>query len=183
MQRSRALMGLGSTLTALALAATAPAGPESPYELAARAVLETVKAFRTAYVINVVEHLREGDVRAKEEWGKDPHGIPLPAQFIKLATAEITSFDVSLISLKPIYKANLPRTQAEADALSRLMAEKDREVLTFMDGTQFKAMALDRAIVQSCVTCHNTHPLSPWREFKLGDALGAIVVRMNTRDR
>jgi hypothetical protein len=175
-------VGLGAALLGLAVTAS-PGLAEDPYELAARAVLETIKAFRTAYVLNVVEHVGESGVRSKEDWLTDPHGIPLPAQFIKLAFAEIESFDVSLISLKPVYKSNLPRTQAEADALTQLTSEKDKKVITFLDGQQFKAMSLDRAIVQSCVDCHNAHPMSPWREYKRGDVMGGLIVRMNKRDK
>lgn len=167
----------------LALVAVAalwqPARAEDNYDLVARYVLETVRAFRSAYVMNVVEHVREGGIVPKEDWIKDAHAIPLPAQFVKAAAADLDSFEVGLIGLTPVYKSNLPRTQAEMDALQRMTSERNRGVVTFADGKQFKAMAPDIAVVQSCVDCHNNHPDSPWRNFRKGDIMGAVIVRLN----
>ena len=42
--------------------------------------------------------------------------------------------EVGLISLSPIYMSNLPNTQAEVDALEKMMADPKHEVLTFADG-------------------------------------------------
>ncbi len=156
----------------------APADDE-PLDLVSRYVLETVRAFRTAYVLNVVEHVREGGVLPKENWLKDAHAIPLPAQFVKAAGSDIESFEIGLIGLTPVYKINLPKTKLESDMLMKLTSDRSKSVLTFVDGNQFKAMAADIALAQSCVDCHNTHPDSPWRNFKKGDIMGAVIVRFN----
>ena len=42
----------------------------------------------------------------------------------------------------------------------------------------FTAIYADRATLPSCVSCHNQHPLSPRKDFKQGDVMGAIVVRV-----
>ncbi|MDE3049644.1 MAG: DUF3365 domain-containing protein, partial [Nitrospirota bacterium] len=34
----------------------------------------------------------------------------------------------------------------------------------------------DRAVAQTCVTCHNEHPNSPRRDFKVGDVMGGIII-------
>ena len=62
---------------------------EPSFELTARYILEVVKAFRTAYVLKVVEHAREGGIKPNEEWQKDSHFIPLPAQFVKAAADQV----------------------------------------------------------------------------------------------
>ena len=98
---------------------------------------------------------------------------------MKAAGAELKDFELGLIGLTPIYKSNLPKTQAETDALKKMMANPDQKVLTFADGNQFKGLAADFAIVQSCADCHNAHPDSPKKDFKQGDLMGAIVVRFN----
>jgi hypothetical protein len=54
-------------------------------------------------------------------------------------------------------------------------------VVTFADGNQFKALAADYAIVQACTDCHNQHPGSPKKDFRQGDLMGAIVVRLNAK--
>ena len=152
---------------------------EESLEMAARYVLQTVQAFRAAYVLHVVEHVREGGVTPKEDWTKNAHAIPLPAQFVKAAGADISDFEIGIIGLTPIYKTNLPKTQAETEALMKLTTDRSTRIITFTDGKQFKGVASDLAVVQSCVDCHNNHPDSSWRNFKKGDVMGAIIVRMN----
>ncbi len=180
--RQRVKVGAVTVLMGIAvLGLSVPAGQaeDAALDLAARYILETVKAFRTAYVINVIERVRDSGIHPKEEWIKDVHAIPLPAQFVKAAGPDITSFEIGLIGLTPVYKSNLPKTQAETDALMKLATDRQQSVITFVDGKQFKGVAADLAILQSCVDCHNNHPTSPWRNFKKGDLMGAIVVRLN----
>lgn len=148
-------------------------------EATARYILATVKAFRTVYVKSIIEQAKKSGVKPNENWTKDDHAIMLPAQFVKAAGAEIKDFELGLIGLTPIYKSNLPKTAAEADALKKMIANPDQKVLTFADGNQFKGLAADFAIVQSCADCHNQHPDSPKKDFKQGDLMGAIVVRFN----
>jgi len=151
---------------------------EPSYELTARYILEVVKAFRTAYVLKVVEHAREGGVQPNEEWQKDAHFIPLPAQFVKAAADQLNDFEIGLIGLTPVNSANSPKTQAETDALLQLMKNRERSVTTFVDGDQFKAISADLALVQSCVECHNHHPKATRRNFQRWDVMGGLVVRL-----
>lgn len=174
--------GVKATAAALLLGAVALApaarAADVPYDVAVQYLLETVRAFRTAYVLSVVEHLREGGIAAREDWVKDAHAVPLPAQFVKEAGAKIESYEVSLIGLTPINRANLPKTQAEADMLMTMASDRSKRLLTFSEGDVYKGMIADLAIVQTCVDCHNGHPQSQWRQYRRGDVMGAIVVRV-----
>jgi hypothetical protein len=145
----------------------------------ARYILAIAKAFRTVYAKQVVAQAARSNVNPDEDWTKDDHAIMLPAQFLKAAGRELEDFELSLIGLTPIYKENLPKTKAEEDALKKLMTNPATGMVTFEDGNQFKGLAVDLAIANSCVACHNAHPTSPKRDFKKGDAMGAIVVRFN----
>jgi hypothetical protein len=145
----------------------------------ARYILATAKAFRTVYAKQIVAQAGRSDVKPDENWMRDDHAIMLPAQFLKAAGRELDDFELSLIGLTPIYKENLPKTKAEEDALKKLIANPATGVLTFEDGNQFKGLAVDIAIADSCVACHNAHPTSPKKDFKKGDIMGAIVVRFN----
>jgi len=145
----------------------------------ARYILAIAKAFRTVYAKQVVAQAARSNVNPDEDWTKDDHAIMLPAQFLKAAGRELEDFELSLIGLTPIYKENVPKTKAEEDALKKLMANPSTGMLTFEDGNQFKGLAVDLAIANTCVACHNTHPTSPKRDFKKGDVMGAIVVRFN----
>jgi hypothetical protein len=40
----------------------------------------------------------------------------------------------------------------------------------------FRAVYPDFAVAESCVSCHNSHPTSPKRDFKLNDVMGGIVL-------
>ena len=145
----------------------------------ARYILATAKAFRTVYAKQIVAQAARSNVKADENWTMNDHGIMLPAQFLKAAGRELDDFELSLIGLTPIYKENLPKTKAEEEALNKLIANPSIGILTFEDGNQFKGLAADLAIADSCVACHNSHPTSAKKDFKKGDVMGAIVVRFN----
>jgi hypothetical protein len=166
-------------IAGLVLAVPLAMAAEMTAEATAKYILATAKAFRTVYVKNVIEQAKKAGVKPSENWTKDDHAIMLPAQFVKAAGAELKDFELGLIGLTPIYKSNLPKTPAETEALKKLMANPQEQILTFTDGNQFKGLAADYAIVQSCADCHNTHPDSPKRDFKQGDLMGAIVVRFS----
>lgn len=177
MNKRSARMAIGAGVVGLVLWGSV--AQAETYELVARYVLETVRAFRSAYVLHVVEHTKEVGITPKEDWVKNAHAIPLPAQFVKTAGSDLETFEIGIIGLTPIYKSNLPKTDAETEALKSLMADPSKKIITFSDGKQFKAMAADFAVSQSCADCHNGHPESRWRNFKKGDVMGAIVVRLS----
>lgn len=47
---------------------------------------------------------------------------------------------------------------------------------TMKGRTVFRYLTADRATAQSCLDCHNNHPLSPKRDFKLNDVMGALEI-------
>lgn len=180
----RQVRGRASVLTlilASSMAVPLVVADDTPQEMAIKYILATVKAFRTVYSKAIEEQVRKAGVKPSEHWQEDTHAIMLNAQFVKAAGSEIKDFELGLIALAPINKANLPRTQAEADALKKMVVNPDLKVLTFADGAQFKGLAADHAIVQACADCHNNHPSSPKKDFRQGDLMGAIVVRLNTK--
>lgn len=148
-------------------------------DAAAKYILATATAFRTVYAKQIVAQAAKSNVKPDENWTKDDHAIMLPAQFLKAAGSELKDFELGLIGLTPIYKENLPKTKAETDALQKLAANPATGILTFEDGNQFKGVAADLAIADSCVACHNAHPTSAKKDFKKGDLMGAIIVRFN----
>ena len=40
----------------------------------------------------------------------------------------------------------------------------------------FQAIYADRAVSPACITCHNSHPLSPKQNFKLNEVMGGIAI-------
>src|SRR6476646_10859633 len=39
----------------------------------------------------------------------------------------------------------------------------------------FRAVYADKAVSKACVSCHNSHPSSPRKDFKLNDVMGGII--------
>ena len=178
-QHSRVKMSVFSLVLMLCLAAPLVFAGSISQDSAAKYILATAKAFRTVYVKQVIAEAKKAGVKPNENWTKEGHSIMLPAQFVKAAGAQLKEFELGLIGLTPIYKSNLPKTKAEANALKQMLKDPSKKVLTFADGSQFKGISADFAIVQGCADCHNAHPMSPKRDFKKGDLMGAIVVRFN----
>ncbi len=178
-QRSNVTTRVLASILAVGIAVPVAFAAEFSRDDAARYILATAKAFRTVYAKQIVAQAAKSNVKPDENWTKDDHAIMLPAQFLKAAGSELKDFELSLVGLTPIYKENLPKTKAETEALQKLMANPATGILTFEDGNQFKGMAADMAIADSCVACHNAHPTSAKKDFKKGDMMGAIVVRFN----
>ena len=175
---------VGIKVGAAVMAAVLVAGPlvwaaESSQELTARYILETVKAVRTVYSKQIIEQVKKSGVKPSEKWQGDDHAVMLPAQLVKAIGAEIKGFELGLVGLQPIYKTNTPKTPAEADALKKLAANPGQTILTFADGNQIKGLSADFAVTKGCADCHNAHPGSPKKDWKQGDLMGAIVVRIN----
>jgi hypothetical protein len=151
---------------------------EMTKELAVKYLLMTVHAFRTVFDESVLLHLQAAGIEPKENWQDDQHASMLPFQFIKLAGASIKEFDIGIISLTPLYSSNFPKTEAEAGALKSLIGNPNKSIMTFADGDQFKGLMADFATNQSCADCHNHHPNSVRKDFRKGDLMGAIVIRL-----
>ena len=142
-----------------------------------------IKADRQVYTTHIVKRMQEqGIVLAKEDW-KDKNAIPLPAQFLhyssKIVAESGSDIRFRLISLWPIYRKNGPATPFEREGLEKPIKNPDvpqRGEVSSGKMKFFQSIYTDKASSQACVTCHNTHPLSPKRDFKLGDPMGAIVV-------
>ncbi len=146
-------------------------------DLAVKYILATAKAARTVYVKGVIQKAKKSGVMPKENWVRADHAIMLPAQFVKAIGAEIRDFELTMVGTYPLYKSNAPKTDKENEMLKKLSGGKAKMV-TFVDGNLFKGMSADFAIVQGCADCHNTHPKAVKKDFKKGDFMGAIIVRM-----
>ena len=140
-------------------------------------ILATVKAARTIYVKSVLRKVKKAGLKASEDWVKQDHAVMLPAQFVKALGYEINGYELALVGTDPLYKSNLPKTPKEKEMLAKLASGKEKMV-TFKDGTQYKGMSADFAIAQGCADCHNKHKNTKKRDWKKGDFMGAIIIRM-----
>ncbi len=161
---------------------SAPAVGISPEKVAdyVHAILE---ADRTIYTTHIVNRMQEkGIVAATEHWEQD-NALPLPAQFLQHSGRVVAEsgrgIRYRLIGFSPIYQRNAPATEFERKALDVLRRQPDRPVTGVVSSGKkqyFQAIYADRAVSSACVTCHNSHPLSPKQDFKLNDVMGGIAV-------
>ncbi|HSD95637.1 MAG TPA: DUF3365 domain-containing protein [Sulfuricaulis sp.] len=172
------LAGLGSG----ALATAAGITPQSMTD-ALHLVLDTDRTVYTKLIVNRLQN-EEKVIKASEHW-KEDKALVLPAQMFR-AGAEMTrdkgaTFSYSLLSLWPVNKQNKARTDAEKKGLQYVVDNKGKNFYaeeTLGGKKYFTAVYPDYAVVPACVTCHNNHKDSPKNDFKIGDVMGAVVIRL-----
>jgi len=187
MTRIRAI-ALMTAFLSLPTPTIAPAGEQTgiPPETVANYLHAVIEADRTFYTIHVVDRLqKEGDVAAAENWRAMKNTIPLPAQFLiessTLSAMTGASVRYRLISLWPINPLNAPRTAAEKAGLESLLTHPEQVVtgtVTQGSETYFQAIYADRAVSQSCAGCHNAHPQSAKKDFKMSETMGGLVIEI-----
>jgi hypothetical protein len=159
-----------------------------PPELVAEYIHAVIQADRSIYSTHVVEQLQDRRVAvAAEDW-KEKGALPLPAQMIQMAGQEVEGLGlglrIRLTSLGPIYTKNGPADQFERVGLEAV-AKNPRKpytgIITEGDRRYFKAIFADRAVSMTCVLCHNGHPLSVKRDYKLHDVMGGVIISFPVR--
>jgi hypothetical protein len=169
------------------MAATTSATAEGvSYKRMADALHAVMDADRTVYTRMVVNRLQNEEkiIEASEHW-KDDKALPLPAQMFRFGAEMVTEkkagFTYSLLSLWPVNKQNAPRTDAEKAGLKAVADKPATPYYTeeILGGKKyFTAVYPDRAISPACVSCHNEHRDSPRSDFKLGNVMGGVVLRI-----
>lgn len=192
---------LASTLTGCSKseAAASPNGIEAAK--VADMLHIVMAADRTTYVKKVVNRfIKEQKVQIKEpnseafvamaaseEWENEHGSLPLPAQMFRMG-AELARekadglFDYQLLSEWPINKQNAPRSDVEKEGLKFIRETKGKKPFygeeEIAGKRYFTALYADKGVAAACVDCHNMHPDSPRDDFKLGDVMGGIVIRI-----
>lgn len=169
------------------LLSAANKGPSSPSLIPAEQVAEyvhsVIQADRSIYTTEVVERMKaQGIVTASENW-KDTGKLPLPVQFLieasRLMADNPNGIRFRLISNWPINKDSMPRSTFEEAGLSKLAVSPERPykgMKTEHGIEYFEALYPDIAVSQSCVRCHNAHPQSPKKDFRVGDVMGGLLL-------
>jgi hypothetical protein len=141
---------------------------------------------RTVYTRKVVNRLavKEKVIKASEHH-EDEKTLPLPAQMFRFGAemvAEKTDkFTYSLLSEWPINKQNAPRTDVEKKGLEFVAANKGQNFYgeESLGGKKyFTAVYADTAVAKACISCHNEHKDTPRKDFKMGDVMGGVVIRI-----
>jgi hypothetical protein len=164
-------------------AAAEGAAVSLPVETVADYLYAVIEADREVYTRHVVERMQsKGVVVASENW-EEKNTLPLPAQFL-MESGRVTArkglgIQYRLISLWPINKRNVARSEFEKEGLGTILTHQTKPYTGFVKeggARYFQAVYPDLAVTQACIGCHNSHPDSPKRDFKINDVIGAVVI-------
>lgn len=163
----------------------AASGGISPKKMA-DALHAVMEADRTVYTKKVITRLvkEEKVIKASEQW-KDDKALPLPAQMFRFGAEHVAEknagFSYSLLSLWPINKQNEPKTEVEKAGLKAIADNPGTNYYgeeTLGGVTYYTAVYPDVAVAPPCVDCHNDHKDTPKTDFKIGDVMGGVVIRI-----
>ncbi len=146
---------------------------------------------RAVYTRRIVNRLaaKEKVITASEHF-EDEKALVLPAQMFRFGAEMVAeradanpdvNFSYSLQSLWPINKQNAPKTEAEKTGLQFVADNKGQNYYTTEElGGQnyFTAVYADTAVAPVCASCHNDHIDTPRSDFKIGDVMGGVVIRI-----
>ena len=164
-------------------------------EQVAEALYTVLFADRKVYASKIVTRLAKEEkvIKAHEDW-KEEKALLLPAQMFRLGAETVDDMDkpfgftYSLQSLWPLNMENAKkRTPAVMEGLTavstkgtdtygkRWTGEEDINGKTY-----FVGVYPDTASAPACWTCHNDHEgrKDEYPEFKKGDVMGGIVIRI-----
>ena len=160
----------------------------SPSKMA-DALFAIMSADRTVYSNEVVYRLQDVEevIKASEHWDSQK-ALPLPAQMFRMSAGLVAkqtdAFSFALLSKWPLNKESGPKTEVEVAGLDSVAKNPSKPFYgreTIGDVEYFTAVYADVAVSPSCVTCHNAHQDSPRNDFKAGDVMGGVVIRIPLR--
>lgn len=176
-----------SETTAAAKPAEAPAPAGISPQKMADGLFAVMSSDRAVYTKQVVARLQNEEkvIKASEHW-KDEKALPLPAQMFRMGAEAVAEknagFSYALLSLWPVNKQNLPKTDVEKAGL-KFVADSAGKTNFYADEVlggkkYFTAVYADVAVSKACASCHNGHKDSPRTDFKLEDVMGGVVIRI-----
>ncbi|PTD97020.1 methyl-accepting chemotaxis protein [Pseudothauera lacus] len=152
-------------------------------ENTAAAMIEGARNARQFYVRAIVPKAAAQGLQLTHDYDGDPHGIPLPASMMR-ALAEMGgdggATALRLYSDAPFAFRNdaLARIDDFGRAALAQLRSNPAATYTRVDTLHGRpVLRLARADVMTeanCVDCHNAHPDSPRRDWKIGDVRGVI---------
>ena len=140
----------------------------------------------------IVDRLYPQKILVTHDYVTRPGAIPLPATMTidlgnHISEKSASGMRVRLYSDHPFRprKDGGPRDAFERQALDKLLAKPDEAYWSFEDYDNRPSLryVTARRMDQTCVRCHNAHPDSPKKDWKVGDVPGVLeVIRPLDRD-
>ena len=194
LRKSLAGIGVAASIAGLA-AAVADSDAMNKPTISPKAMADALHLVmdsdRTIYTKTIVNRLVKKDkVITASEHFEDDKALALPAQMFRFGSELVAkrsesmpdvNFSYSLQSLWPVNKQNAPKTEVEKEGLKYIAENKGKNYYAeekLGGTTYFTAIYPDVGVAPVCVSCHNAHKDSPRRDFKLGDVMGGVVIRI-----
>ncbi len=150
-------------------------------DLTSRETLRQIKDVRDTYAETVAKG-RPGQGPRTALRGGEPTHVPLPIEFMKSITAQMSGQDVKIRVASPFPWPAGQREPMDSflkDVWKELRSDPDA-VVSRREGTgtnaTYHVAIADRMISNQCVQCHNEHRDSPIRNWSLGDVRGILSV-------
>lgn len=140
-----------------------------------------ISSVRGYYASNVVGRVlaHPDNVKVVHDYESTPGAIPIPAtlslELGKVIGSQQSNITYRFVSDYPFKNRTPHQLDAfERDALAALRADSAENVVSGTAGLFSDSVRLVAPVVmgQACVACHNSHPESPKRDWKVGDVRG-----------
>ncbi|MBI5647366.1 MAG: DUF3365 domain-containing protein [Ignavibacteriae bacterium] len=141
----------------------------------------TLGEFRTFYAEELLPRVKLNGVPVTHDYLRDPRALPIPAtmsiDLSKRLSATEQGYGIRVFSDYPFpwrVKEGGPRDDYERAALYELRRTGTKAFSRFeeMNGVLSLRYASPMLMEKACVSCHNTHPDSPKKDWKVGDVRG-----------
>ncbi len=153
----------------------------------ARSYAKIISDVQVYYATEVVAHAKKNGIKIAKDYKKRGDAIPYPATFThgladKL-NAKYGDLNFRLYSDAPFYER--PRGDGlsafDREALEHFRKTDENEIYRIEAGAAGPQFRFARAVRmgESCVECHNSHPDSPRKDWKVGDVRGVQRVAIN----
>lgn len=148
--------------------------------------IDAYEGLRRVYTTEVVPSALKSGVQATHDYTTKNKGIPLPASFAMEWAKYISS---SGKGVRPRLYSDFPfpwnneggpKDEFEKSALVALRQNPEKAYFQFETINREWRLRYARAdrMQESCVSCHNSHPQSPKRDWKVGDVRGVLEVTL-----
>ncbi len=164
---------------------------ESAAVESAKCQIDALASIRTIYTEDVVKVASEHGIEVTYDYKKNDHSIPLPATLTILIGKQIAESGsgarTRLYSPYPFKWRESEgglRDEFQKEAWQELNVHPESPFSAIVNsgsGRGLRYAVADR-MRASCVECHNQHPDSPKRGWKVGDVRGVLEVEIPFRD-
>ena len=144
-----------------------------------RIIANENNVIRTLYTRKIVAEGQRHGLVFDEHWKDNKvKAGPLPALFLRETARKLERYE-NMVSLFLGSDFPIAKENAFTDLQKSMMdtIKRTGKPVFFMDKVlnRYTAMFPDVAVAPACVNCHNDHPQSPKKNWKLGDVMGATT--------